>query len=68
MKIRDYALFALKIGPDLAALGKSLFRLFDGDVNAARAALKKIPDHWQGVAEERTRRDKELEELKAQGK
>lgn len=68
MKLKDYAKFAAAITPDLVRLGRALFDQFDGDIGASRAALRTIPDHWQGVEEGRARRDRELAELKAQGK
>jgi hypothetical protein len=60
--------FLKAIYPDLIEVGKALFKAFDGDAAKSKAALKRIPDYWAGIDEERAKVDAELKELQQQGK
>lgn len=62
------ARFIAQLMGALLELAAELFRRHKGDVAAAKAELQRIPDYWAGTAEKRAKIDKELAELKAQGK
>lgn len=65
------AMFVSKILSTLLELGVELWKQHgakaDG-VNLAKAEIRRIPDYWANTAKERAAVDKELAELKAQGK
>jgi hypothetical protein len=63
-----WAKFLAAIWPDLREFSKVLFSHTKGDPEAARALLKKMPDAWEGYAAEVARVNKELADLKAQGR
>jgi hypothetical protein len=62
------ARFIAQIMGALLELATELYRRHKGDVAAAKAEIRRIPDYWTGTAEKRAKIDKELADLKAQGK
>jgi hypothetical protein len=65
------ALFISKILGTLLELGTDLWRQHgkkpDG-VEIAKTQIRRIPDYWADIAAKRAEVDRELAELKAQGK
>lgn len=62
------AVFIARIMKDLLELGAELYRRYGNNLGAARAAINHIPDFWEAVDEERAETDRQLAELRAQGK
>ena len=59
-----WAQFVYQITPSLIALARELFARHKGDVVAAKAELKAIPDHWANMAEKEAIIDAQLAALK----
>jgi predicted RecB family endonuclease len=52
--------------PDLVAVARALYKVFDGDVDRARKVLEIVRDHGARLDRERLELDRELAEMRAE--
>jgi hypothetical protein len=62
------AMFIGRIMSTLLELGAELYRRHGSNVAAAKAELRRIPDFWKDIDDQRAETDRQLAELRAQGK